>query len=262
MRMRWRVYWNYFKVDCARSMMSIPFVVTVLLTFISFLYMTIGMQREEASITFLFVQKFSDVEILISILATLPYVTSFAVEWRGVYYLPTIARTGANGYLITRCITTALSSGFSVVIGASLYLAYLCFTAQSIVPTEETRYVELSGFAFSSWMTEHEMWKFFLMKLIIIFLYSMACAAIGLAATAFVPNKYIACVAPYATIFLFNRISIASNGFEWLDLRRMFAATIPIDEFYGWRLCGWFLLHTFAAYALFVWRAKRRIANG
>lgn len=205
---------------------------------------------------------FNNIIHLLFLADTFAYASSFASEWQNGYFRPNVIRSNATAYALSKCIATALSCGLSVSLGAAVYIVWLCVKQPVIMPDSLTIYVEVT--AFNDLLEIGNPVLYFFAYLFVIFLQAMFFSVLGLLASGYFPNKYVAYTTPFVFGYVINQLANALVLPNWMDPVKMALARLygfPAFKLILTEAAVFFTL-TVVCSCLFVRIVKRRIANG
>lgn len=203
----------------------------------------------------------SNIIILMFVADTFAYSACFAEEWHSGYFRLSIIRSSPTAYALSKCVSTVISGGVSVTLGAVIFMIGLCFKQPQVMPY----YYETTLCLYNFLENVDHPFFFFGQYLMLIFLQAMFFSVLGLLATGYFTNKYVAYATPVTLAYAINRLTSEVLRWPvWTDPMRIVKARlfylpvalqvlIPIVVFTGL---------TAICTALFVRAVKRRIANG
>lgn len=190
------------------------------------------------------------------------YASSFAAEWQSGYYRYNIARCDVTKYAVSKCVSTAISSGLAISIGVGLYIIGLCIHQPVLVP--ETIDIQISVTTFKDLMLAEHTVLYFLAYLYVIFLQAMFFSVLGLMASGYFPNKYVAYATPFVAGYAMNQLANSIGLPDWMDPVKMALARLYSMSAFKVLLIETvvFVIFTAICSALFVRIVKERVANG
>ena len=253
------------RVDFNRAFFSVGFVIGIVATVIIFYFGSTGMVSHNTSAVAVFnnTYKYSDTSWLFILAATFAYSASFCIDWQTRFTVPLIIRSNQNSYVLSKCIATVIAGGLSVAIGAAIFICYISLSQPSILPDANAIEMEFAPQAFGDFLLKGQASIFFLSYIYVIFLQAAFFSSLGLCASSYLPDKYIAYISPFALSFVFNQIANLFQLPIWLDPVKL--ATV---RFLGTPSSTIFLVSTsvfvsliIICCAIFIRTAKRRIAN-
>jgi len=129
---------------------------------------------------------------------------SFADDFESKYFNFTVARIGKNKYVAAKFLAVAIAGGLVLAIGETLFILILRTRLPLVAENSSALQSLTSTSAFLAKLLEdgHNV-LFFALTVMISFLYGALWSAVGLATSAFIPNKFIAAFSPYI-ILQFN----------------------------------------------------------
>ncbi|SHH34359.1 hypothetical protein [Desulfosporosinus lacus] len=88
---------------------------------------------------------FQGFSLLSAIFATLPYSTSFCIDWNNQFIRSVVIRTNIRTYGISKALTCALAGGSAVALGEVLFILLLCLCFPLVGPEGNLNNSMLSG---------------------------------------------------------------------------------------------------------------------
>lgn len=185
----------------------------------------------------------------------LAYASVFCEEYSSGYLKMIYARMLPKEFALTRIVTVALSGGtmlaapFTLVLG----IAYCCGIPG--IPTGSDEGL-MEGAKLLIYIEKYGDWYIFLWKVILGFLFGCIWALAGLAFAVWIPNKYVALIAPFV---LYESM--------WLALGKVMVLN-PIylmrgDDLNNYPLCGFMeCMYILLVSFVVMWGLKRRYRNG
>lgn len=257
---------NVLKADLHRAFFSSGFIIGIITTFAVFCFGSVGMVTTATSAVMGFnnTYKYNNISQLFSLTATFAYSASFCVDWQSRFDYLLIARSKKNMYLLSKCLATVIAGGMSVALGALLYMGALCMIQPEILPPESLIEMQFSWQAFGDLLVQGKAGLFFGAYLLIIFLQAAFFACLGLTASAYLPNKYVAYIVPFILGFFMNQAANILKLPVWLDPIKLATAKVtrtPTTTILLGAMALYFSL-TVVCMWIFIRRAKRRLANG
>ncbi len=193
----------------------------------------------------------SGFSVFVPIFPVLGYSSWFCREYESGYYRFILARTSVNEYALTRIVSVALSGG--LIVGIPMFL--VCFASlgtglPEVTDTIHTRVdVDVTimqiAQAYGPGMVVAA-------KTLLSFLFGAAWALVGLSFAVWMPNQYVALIAPFV---LYECLYILPFGGFFAP------GLLVLGDHYGHLYsavmeCGWILLAAGAAMAGFLRRCK------
>lgn len=208
--------------------------------------------------------KYNNILELLILCATFAYASSFCIDWQTRFAFSVTIRGGKTSYALSKCVTAAVAGGAAVAIGAAVFIGCVCVTQPSILPKAIEIENEFSYQAFGDLLVKGKSALFFLSYIYIIFLQASFFSSLGLMMSAYIPNRYVAYISPFALSFMFNQIANVFDLPIWLDPMRLASAKVYYASTYT--IIGiataTFVSLTVICHFLFICTVKRRIANG
>lgn len=126
----------------------------------------------------------------------LAYASVFCEEYSSGYLKMIYSRISLEKFGFTRIVTVALSGGimFAIPFIIVLSIAYCCGVPG--IPTGSDEGL-MAGTALISYIESYGEWYIFLWKVILGFLFGCIWALVGFAFAVWLPNKYVALIAPF-----------------------------------------------------------------
>ncbi len=134
----------------------------------------------------------------------LAYATSFCEEYQSGYYRMIFARMGPLRFGRTRIITVALSGGVMVAFPIFLACSLAFVFGMPGIPQGSDEGM-LDGMAMLEYLTKYGEWSIVAGKTVLGFLFGCVWALVGFAFAVWIPNRYVALIAPfvlYETLWL------------------------------------------------------------
>ncbi len=254
------------KTDFYRAFLSTGFVIGIASTVAIFYFGSVGMKTHNDSAVAAFnnTYKYNNISQLLFLTATFAYSAGFCIDWQTRFTYPLIIRSKTNAYMLSKCITAAVTGGLSVATGAFIFISCICLTQPSILPQPLEINVEFSSQAFGDLLVAGQAGLFFLSYLYIIFLSAAFFSSLGLLVSGYLPNKYAAYIAPFTLGFMMNQIANMLHLPIWLDPVKLSTAKIfnASTSTILLRATTTLLSFTIICAVLFIYKAKRRISNG
>lgn len=185
----------------------------------------------------------------------LAYASVFCEEYGSGYLKMIYARMLPKKFAVTRIVTVALSGGTMLAVPFTLVLgiAYCCGILG--IPTGSDEGL-MEGAKLLIYIEKYGDWYIFLWKVILGFLFGCIWALAGLAFAVWIPNKYVALIAPFV---LYESMWLALGKVMVLNpiylMRGDDLNNYPLS---GFMECMYILLVSFAV----MWGLKRRYRNG
>ena len=254
-------FWRLLKTDLYRAFISFGFLLGAVVSAAILFYGSLQDSSSNAVIRFLNSFVWGNVIDLFFLADSLAYSACFASEWQSGFYRPIIARSNPRAYALSKCISTAIASGASVMVGVAAFIAYICINCAEIVPEANVIYGEVP--IFYEFLYADLPFCFFSAYLFIVFMQAAFFGVLGLCVSGYFPNKYVAYVSPYVFSFVVNQTANAlklPNNFDPVKMAmgRLFGASAAVVI--GW-IFIYFTLLTLLCSALFIRRVKRSVAN-
>ncbi len=250
------------KTDLNRAICSYRFLAGAIATVAIMIFGSIGMieNNERTAVAALqYSYGYNNIIELILLADAIVYSASFASEWQSGFYKSVMIRSNQTQYYLSKCASTAVSSGLSVDFGVAAYIIFLCVTQKDIAPLN----IEAEVLVFGDLLENGHPILFFSAYLYVIFLQAMFFGLVGLLASGYLPNKYVAYATPFVVGRTFNQIVNFLNLPFWMDPLRL-----ALFHIYGptanvlFVETAVFLLLTVICTVWFVRIGKRRVANG
>ncbi|MFU0827029.1 MAG: ABC transporter permease [Lachnoclostridium sp.] len=253
-------------MDFYRAFHSVGFLVGILATVTIFCFGSVGMVSHNVSAVAAFNNtfKYNNISELLILSTTFAYVASFCIDWQTKFAYSIVIRSNKTVYALSKCIVSAVVGGLSVVIGAVIFIGCVCLTQTSILPEAIMIEVEFTNEAFGDLLLKGEALLFFLSYLYIIFLQAIFFSSLGLMVSAYLPNRYVAYIAPFTLSFMLNQVANVFDLPIWLDPVKLATARVYGKSTFVvlGMASGTFLCLTIVCDILFIRTVKRRIANG
>lgn len=252
------------KADFYRAFHSAGFLIGAFTTLGIFFFGYVGMGAPSAVAAFNNDLKYNNINKLLCLCSAFAYSASFCADWQTRFTVPLIVRSDKRSYTLSKCIAVAVAGGTSVVTGAAAFIAFVCATHEQILPSAVEIDNEFSWQAFGDLLVNGQPALFFLCYLLVLFLAAGFFASLGLAASGYFPNKYVAYISPFALGFVLNELANKLGLPIWLDPGRLATARIlgSTTPAILRMVVVSFLSFTVLCDILFIQTAKRRLANG
>ncbi len=131
-----------------------------------------------------------------AIFPVLAYASNFCEEYQSGYYRMIFARMGPVRFGRVRIFTVALSGGVMVALPFAI-VCLIAFTCGVPGVPEGSDAGMLQGMVLLTYITEYGDWYIAVGKTIIGFLFGCILALVGLAFAVWIPNRYVALIAPF-----------------------------------------------------------------
>lgn len=258
-----RRFWGLLKADLCRAFRSHGFWLGAFFSAGILLYGASqnSYSNSNAVHTFVYAFVWGNVVQLFFLADSMAFSASFASDWQSGFYRYVIARSRVLEYALSKCITTAISSGASVVTGCAAFIIFICIISPEVVPDAAMIYSEIP--IFEDFLYADLPLLFFFAYLFIIFMQAAFFGVLGLCISGYFPNKYVAYVSPFVLGFTANQLANALGLPASLDpvkmaMGRLFGVKPAV--IIAWEF-AYFTLLIILCSALFIRRVKRRIAN-
>ena len=185
----------------------------------------------------------------------LAYASAFCEEYNSGYIKMMYSRMLPGKFALTRIVTVALSGGTMLAIPFIIVLSIVyCFGIPGI-PTGSDKGL-MAGTALVFYIENYGEWYIFFWKVILGFLFGCIWALAGLAFAVWLPNRYVALIAPFV---LYEAMWLVLGELSALNpmylMRGDDLNNYPLSGFIE---CIYILLASFAV----IWGLKRRYQNG
>lgn len=257
-------FYAILKTDFFRAFHSRGFLIGTVAALGIFFFGYMGMGSASAVAVFNNDLKYNNISSLLCLCATFAYAAGFCTDWQTRFTVPLIVRSSRRSYLLSKCIAAAAAGGVSVAGGAAAFMVFLCATHTRILPTVNEIENEFSNQAFGDLLVNGNGVSFFLCYLCVLFFAAAFFSSLGLAASGFFPNKYVAYIAPFALSFLINQLANKFGFPVWLDPIRLATARVlgrPTPEILRMVVLG-FTSFTVLFDGIFIYTVQRRLTNG
>jgi len=203
---------------------------------------------------------------LVVLISTLPVVTSFCTDWNTQYIRLVASRTGVSKYArhkVYSCITgTFFTSFVALLIFTLILLTFMPITTESGTENVGRMY------PFGGLVEQHP----YLFQLIRIICFSSFCSvwgALGLALSAYIPNRYIVYASPFVIYYIIEQLinnKITSDIPTWLYIPYLGTISLTTPLFGNYIIDFLYINLLFIGLSLligevFVHGAKRRMRN-
>lgn len=253
-------------MDVYRATHSSGFLIGIFSTLAIFCFGSVGMMSYNVSAVAVFNNtfKYNNISELLILSSTFAYAASFCIDWQSRFAFPIIIRSEKMAYSLSKCIVTSMIGGLAVAIGAAIFIGYVCVVQSSIMPEQYMIEVEFSSQAFGDLLVKGEAVLFFLSYLYIIFMQAVFFASLGLMFSTYIPNKYVAYIAPFGLSFMLNRIANIFQLPIWLDPVKLATAKIlgVNTSTILWTATASFISLTIICNIIFIHNVNRRMSNG
>lgn len=185
----------------------------------------------------------------------LAYASAFCEEYNSGYLKMIYSRMPPEKFGLVRIVTVALSGGvmLAIPIIIAMCIAYCCGIPGIPSGSDEGL---MAGMALISYIETYGEWFVFLWKVILGFLFGCIWALVGFAFAVWIPNKYVALIAPFV---LYEAMWLALGEVPVLNpiylMRGDDLNNYPLS---GFMECIYILLAAF----VIMWGLKRRYRNG
>jgi hypothetical protein len=185
----------------------------------------------------------------------LAYASAFCEEYSSGYLKMICSRISPKKFGITRIVTTALSGGVMLMIPFMIAMCIVYCCGVPGVPKGSDEGL-MAGTALVFYIENYGEWYVFIWKVALGFLFGCVWALVGLAFAVWIPNKYVALIAPFV---LYEAL--------WLGLGKI-PVLNPIylmrgDDLNNYLLSGFMeFVYILLAALVVMWGVKRRCRNG
>ena len=214
-----KFFFKTLKNDLMRSVISTEFTLAILGVCIVY-YMGAWSELKFApDILYLFryAKEAGTFDIIFILVSILPYTTCFCSDWNNQYIKPFIIRTGIKRYTISKIITCMISAGSAYVFGMLVFVASLKISLPVIsINSDINNYTKALG---GELLINERYILYFGVYCILGFLTAALWSTVGLYASTYLPNKYIALFTPFIMYYVLN---LFTGKFPvWLRLNRI-----------------------------------------
>lgn len=195
-----------------------------------------------------------------TIMATIPYSTSYCQEVEGGMSVYKIARCGTKNYARSKFLVASLLGGLTILGGSLIFILALGTYLPTVTPA---KIYESYGIPFYSALTAGSGTAYFIIVLYITFLGGALWASVGLCASAYFPSIYVAISAPFIFRFVLTqvgRLLKLPNGLR-LELLLSARGIIYSDSVTLVTTTSIVVLFILICYRLFSKRIERSIRN-
>ena len=195
-----------------------------------------------------------------TIMAAVPFSANYCHEVDGGISIYKIARCGRPCYVRSKFLVASVLGGLTLSIGGLIFILVL---ASYLPLTTPDQVFELSWLPFSGLLTDGKELLYFASVLYISFLGGALWASIGLCASAFIPNAYVAICSPFICRFILVQIGrMLRLPYEFrLDLLLEARVTAYSDSITLLMITSAVLVLIFLCGYLFSKRVERRIIS-
>lgn len=200
------------RLDCRRAFFSTGFLLSVagmcvaLFASLSTETSLIKQFNDKYDVLFLYIiathQGFS---LLSVIFATLPFSTSFCVDWNNQFIRSTIIRSDINSYGISRVFTCLLASGSAVALGY-IFFIFILMMKFPLANTQSDSFKNALSLPFGQILLNGNFFIYFIVKLLIIFITSSFFAILALWISIYLPNIFVTMASPVLAYYFIIRI--------------------------------------------------------
>lgn len=202
------------------------------------------------------VHSYGTFDIFAPAIAAIPCGAAFYNDYSTGYLKAILPRTSRVKYLFSKILICAVTGGLALALPNLMYDVFLWIAAKPHTPENGF----LQGSVFESIEFQNDGLNVMLILLLLAFLFGAAWSLVGLAMSAFIPNKFAAIAAPFMIYFaLSTLLSITDKTFIFSPINMLFpdARLIPSLTFcFIYEIS----LIIFAA-LLFIIRSYRRLKN-
>ncbi|WP_025688565.1 hypothetical protein [Paenibacillus zanthoxyli] len=141
------------------------------------------------------------------LLCVLPYTTSFCSDWNSKYIMPVVIRSGTYRYAWSKIISCALSSGASIALGILLFI--LPFTLRiPLVSAEAGNFEAFATRTLGGELLQNDHYiAYFAIYIYLAFLSGAFWSVVGLCASAYISNKFVALFTPFIGLYVLSLIT-------------------------------------------------------
>lgn len=212
---------GFFWKDLKRSFLNVGFFVG--LTVVALLLLTAAvtgapLNRTRSSYYILYnVFGTSGFTPFAAVFPVLAYATRFCEEYKSGYYRMVFARMGPERFGATRILTVSLSGGvmLAIPIGAVCVAAFT-FGVPGVPQGSDAGM--LDGTVLLTYVKKYGDWYIGVGKTVLGFLFGSVWALVGLLFAVWIPNRYVALIAPFV---LYEAMWIGLDAIPWLNPIRL-----------------------------------------
>jgi hypothetical protein len=209
--------------DLERALFSYGFLIAVCITFVS-LYYGAGETYDAFSTVvyhFNYAVRFGDAQNVIIFATTFAFAAGFCADRNSGMIRFIIGRSNQRRYALSKCLSCSLAGGLSVMLGALLFLVFLLSQGMALLPSAAELNMHYSWQAFGRLLLGPAPWVYFVCIFFVLFLQGMFWASIGLLASGFLPNRYVAYTTPFLVSVVYSRFFYAFRLPLWMHLPRI-----------------------------------------
>jgi hypothetical protein len=205
-------------IDLKRAIGSIGFILAVAGVCIVYYAGARSEMRYAPDILLLFKYstEASGINKILILFCVLPYTTSFCSDWNSKYIRPVVVRIGSNKYAWSKIIVCALTSGISVAMGILLFVLPLMLRIPLVSPAAGN-YESFSSEPLGGGLLLNGHYiAYYAMYIYLAFLAGAFWSVVGMGASAYISNKFVALFMPFIVLYMLGFISDKLP--KWLQL--------------------------------------------
>ncbi|CAH1215439.1 hypothetical protein PAECIP111893_03970 [Paenibacillus plantiphilus] len=156
---------------------------------------------------------------IIILCCVLPYTISYCIDWNSKYMRPVVIRVGSFRYALSKIIACGLSSAMAVVVGIILFIVPFAIHIPLVSPVAGNFEAFATGTLGGELLLDGQYVSYFVVYIYLAALAGAFWAIVGLCASAFMPNKFVALFLPFIGLYVLNFITVEFP--IWLQLNEV-----------------------------------------
>lgn len=250
--------------DCKRAICSTGFVVAVIGIWAVFFWGAKGVMSYAPDILLMveYAASGSGTNSLVLLFCVLPYTMSFCSDWDSKYIRMIVARVGPFRYTVSKFFSCFFSSWLATAAGILFFILPFSLILPLVSPDAENvqNYVAMSTLQ-EQMLGQGQFVLYFIIYIFLRSLHNGFWAAVGLCASAYIPNRFVAVFVPYIGFFM---LSFVTYQFPtWLRLSKLGTADFTLGgvAFNIIYAILFFAVLLFIMGLLFFQTVKKRVSN-
>ncbi len=219
--------WSRIKTETYRALISPIAVVCIIVTFLILLqanwsdFYNQHFQPEGTNLNYFCIALiFSYLPLVAPVISAMPYSYSFCDEARTGFATYSMIRGHRYEYLVAKIVSTGLSGGIVLGVGVFLYGLFVTLLAVPYNPNNPAHYISYSNSIWEPFMNESSGLPYIIAMSVEYFIFGFIWSNVGMAASSFIRNRYIALTAPFIIYYILLYIT-PQLGLEILNPSEM-----------------------------------------
>lgn len=200
--------------------------------------------------------------MLTVLFCVLPFTTSFCNDWDSQFIRASVIRSGVDRYGFSKLIACAFSSGIAIALGTTLFILLLLLKVPLVFTSTDNFQFFATRTIGGSFLLNKQYIIYFAVNIYLGFLAGAFWSVVGLCASTYMLNRFIALCTPFIAHYFLNLITYSFP--IWLRLnvitqgRCILGGTLWSLVYITFLFC----ILTCGVGLLFIRNVRRRLANG